>query len=540
MHRIFVESTINIDLRIGNTDTCTSFYNHQTNFTAYCKDKILLYDNDNSGYVAKPVLCPEYYKVNYDFSSINDVRIYKAMPITFYNDCCDDCTALHRNRIYWSSQSFESEVTDNYKKVLPNNYIDVPSEFGEITGVFKQNNSLFYTTPRGLFALPQRYQERVVGSIVSFLGTGEYFSIPPKKITNDEMATAGTTHPILKTSNGVIIVDSQYGKAVWLYSNKLELITNELSIWFRNNLMLSETLNTDHYYNEGNGVIMSYDYNKNVIYITKRDFVLTDYYRINVINYLFATDGSFVVKDNRYGFKVNNTTIDYVSVNDPKYFINKSWTISYNLKKQNWISFHSFVPNYYFNTKSIMYSVLGSIVYKHNIGYKIFGKQYPFIIEFVLNENAVLNKVLNGLSFIMSDSYKHKFFDEVIVYSELQSTGVLKITDGRTQSNDFFNSSTRQSDTNIKATRYENSYFINDLKNFVKTVNIDNLFTSEWIAEFIAKYPIDKIVNANVVTNNNWQQQEPIRSKYMTIRLIYNGSESLTLKYILNDNTYSL
>jgi len=47
-----------------------------------------------------------------------------------------------------------------------------------------------------------------------------------------------------------------------------------------------------------------------------------------------------------------------VYLNDPEYFCNKSWTMSYNINTQKWISFHSYIPNFYIGENNFFYSGL--------------------------------------------------------------------------------------------------------------------------------------------------------------------------------------
>jgi len=58
----------------------------------------------------------------------------------------------------------------------------------------------------------------------------------------------------------------------------------------------------------------------------------------------------------------NNCTPIYkrtvVSLTDPNYFCNKSWTLSYNVNTQSWISFHSYIPNFYIAENNFFYSGL--------------------------------------------------------------------------------------------------------------------------------------------------------------------------------------
>lgn len=47
-----------------------------------------------------------------------------------------------------------------------------------------------------------------------------------------------------------------------------------------------------------------------------------------------------------------------VYLNDPEYFCNKSWTMSYNLNTNKWVSFHSYLPNFYIGENNFFYSGL--------------------------------------------------------------------------------------------------------------------------------------------------------------------------------------
>ena len=49
-----------------------------------------------------------------------------------------------------------------------------------------------------------------------------------------------------------------------------------------------------------------------------------------------------------------------VDVNDPEYFCNKSWTLSFNMNTKSWISFHSYIPNWYIAENNFFYSGLNT------------------------------------------------------------------------------------------------------------------------------------------------------------------------------------
>jgi hypothetical protein len=54
---------------------------------------------------------------------------------------------------------------------------------------------------------------------------------------------------------------------------------------------------------------------------------------------------------------VNGLTIrQYINVSDEQYFCNVSWTLSFNMNTKSWISFHSYIPNWYVAENNFFYS----------------------------------------------------------------------------------------------------------------------------------------------------------------------------------------
>ena len=45
-----------------------------------------------------------------------------------------------------------------------------------------------------------------------------------------------------------------------------------------------------------------------------------------------------------------------VYLDDPEYFCNKSWTLSFNVNTKSWVSFHSYIPNWYIAENNFFYS----------------------------------------------------------------------------------------------------------------------------------------------------------------------------------------
>jgi len=252
--------------------------------------KLLAYNSnrkDNRQYIGHSL--GEWYKVNPDFHRKNTQKIFYHLPLEY--DCCSDCKEDFPHRWHWSEQSFQEELTDNYRTFLPNNYKDLEGETGEITNVFKIGNNLFMHTQEALWQIPRNYQERVTDQIVSFIGTGSYGEIPAQKVLDDDTgSSAGSQHKwgMIKTPNGVFFPSESQRKIYQFDGKQLKPISNiGISNWFQNNMKLAVD---EQYYNAkqtlypyrnnpsnpfGSGFISTYDTTKERIIFTKKDFLLS-------------------------------------------------------------------------------------------------------------------------------------------------------------------------------------------------------------------------------------------------------------------------
>ena len=253
--------------------------------------KLLAFDqtrDDNKYYIGVPL--GEYYEINPDYLRLNKQKIYYHLPLEY--DCCSDCKEKFPHRVHYSEQSYQEEITDNYRIFLPNNYRDIEGETGEIVNIFRLHNNLYIHTKEALWILPRNYQERVTDQIISFVGTGSYFEIPPQKILDsDTGASAGTQHKwsSIKTPAGYFFVSENQRKIYQFNGENLEPISSYgISNWFENNIEVQLDKN---FYNEkgyiypnkdnpsnllGTGFIATYDTKKERVIFSKKDYSLKD------------------------------------------------------------------------------------------------------------------------------------------------------------------------------------------------------------------------------------------------------------------------
>jgi hypothetical protein len=130
-----------------------------------------------------------------------------------------------------------------------------------------------------------------------------------------------------------------------------------------------------------------------------------------------------------------------IILGDPNYFEDASWTVSYDPKEKQWLSFHDWFPTGVLPGKNHFATVSVDSIWKHNVrtdSYcNFYGVDYPFEVEFVASTGQQVNTV-RSVEYIL-ESYKYynngqdKFhvldnnFDRAVVYNSEQVSGMLRL-----------------------------------------------------------------------------------------------------------------
>jgi hypothetical protein len=226
----------------------------------------------------------EIYLLNPDYTRRNKQKSFFHLGLEY--DCCTDCVETFPHRWHWSEQAFQEELTDNFRMFLPNNYKDLEAETGKITDIFRVQNNLYIHTEEGLWHCPQTFQERVTNDVISFIGTGEYFSIPPRKIVDDNNSSAGNRHKWARTKTKYGVLFPSWKEKKWYLFNgeQLQPISdNGNSNYFRTHMDFAieqqyYNVNQEAYPYSNNpsnplgvGFLSTYDTNKERLIVTKKD-----------------------------------------------------------------------------------------------------------------------------------------------------------------------------------------------------------------------------------------------------------------------------
>lgn len=467
----------------------------------YFIKKICNPDSTNaSGFKYTGMSIPQIYLVNPDHAIFTSIKKYYTIPLSY--DCCSDCVEKYPHRIHYSQQSFQEEKTDNYRIFLPNNYRDIEGETGEITNIFRFYNNLFTHTNEALWKMGRKFQERITDNIVSFIGTGSYFEIPPDKVVDDDTGnSAGTQHKWsgIKTPAGYFFVSANQKKIYQFDGSKLVSISNiGISNWFKNNMKILSDGNPDNPSNpEGTGYISTYDSRKERIIFTKLD---------------------------------------------KEEDVNNSWTISFSLKNNTWISWHSYIPNFYFNIPEKFFSWKhgNNNLWQHNIvgNFQTFyGSLKPHILEYVSVSNPILTRIWNTLM-LQTEAKEYNFdlkeyvderyitFNKAVLYNSRQCSGLMDLIVKDTQLggvNYLLNQTLNNTNSNTSVIdRTEKNWFINDFRDI--RVDYTKPIWNNASSSLQQDYFIDKVLNTSTLDiEKDWTQLESFRDKYLVVRLIFDN-----------------
>lgn len=297
-----------------------------------------------SGRVYRGFATTEWYDVNPDYHKKNTEKVFIHLPITYETSVIgDDYSQKYDNRLIYSQQSFQEEQTDNYRTFLVNNYKDIESEFGPITGLFKMSNNLFIHTSEGLWQVPRATQEKITAELSTYIGTGEFLSLPPIKVNQ------GTDGSNAKVDSGISNYGSQFdystvGTSVGTFfinqrNNQVYLLSaggvHELSEigmdrWFKENLELkigNQLYELDQYKWKvnnpkiGSGIFAAYDPQFDRIILTKRDYEFSN--TVDFVGVFDNTKLDYAANDIFVGSSINSNGLYednvFYLVDQPKY-----------------------------------------------------------------------------------------------------------------------------------------------------------------------------------------------------------------------------
>jgi hypothetical protein len=579
---LYIEnSDANIELRgeYSGLGTVAGMIYRSPSYRQHLENKYFLIDEDDpteKNFKGSEAITPEIYHCNPDFIRRNLQKTYFPLPYTY--DCCSSCNEVYKQRIAYSEQSFQEEKVDHYRVFEPYNYMDIEGDSGEITDLFVKGKNLFIMCTESLWMSVANFQTQVTEELTTYIGTGDYLAIPPVKMISDGDVKAGCQHR-WGTSHAITgtIYVNELEKKIYLltgegYPQAINLqgikgwSEEEISLKFLQQFPEYPLNNCPHHI-FGIGFTSVFDSKYNRYLITKKDYKLIEGYPLLTVLYTGKEEAYYYIQNPSFtvsigtiifgqylnefnmiweviGFEEDNIIVTPITDRGfdafPDYFENHSWTISYSLYSDSWVSWHSYTPNIYVSNTNNFYSIRNDqkMLYKHNHKnhYGVYyGEFFPHIIEFAF-KNPLQNftwehlqihtkaKKFDNLTSQYSEN-KLAFFDQAIIYNDTQCTGLknLKIKQSSEGNRNFMSQQILNTVGEINISKAENIWYLNDIRNFVSLYN-ENFFTKEW-SQIAPYYPIDKIINENVIDQEKvWHELEMLRSKFIKVRLIMNSN----------------
>jgi len=286
------------------------------------------------------------------------------------------------NRIVYSATAVQGEKTDAYQLFLPNNFYDVPQEFGELTDVYVFHE-LYASTNQvqwKLYFNTLATQATNVGEIV--LGTGGAFNRPATPMVTVDGGYGGTAHWLhaINTIYGRVFVDRYQGK-FFMLNQGLQYFSGDLDD--------------------------------------------TDRLEVQALENDDIRVGSEPLRE-RVFIKVGSEKI---------------W--SYNLERKVFVSRHTYYPRWMFSHGPHMYSnylehavdTAKNGIYKHSVGITgmYYGELHPAFITIVANAGKEVSKQFKNLE-ILSERITEAglnipfyTFNQMKAWNKERNTGLLNI-----------------------------------------------------------------------------------------------------------------
>lgn len=416
----YVESQVNVDFRQAYNDREGDFYPRVGTDVPddWLQESLVPIAFDNT------------YTYNKTYSKQNTENVFTSLPVDFVPG--QRCREEFPNKAIYSEQQVDvvNYRRNNWLIYRPSAFYDFPLNYGKLISVDGietrqllarfENKTLIYNA---LLTAASSVGDVYLGQQIFNKNT------PPVDFAETDLGYAGSQHKfLLRTEYGHLSIDAKRGQVILFSGNQpKDLAGDELNIFFTNNLDFKIL---DYFPNcpvdnnfKGIGLHGVYDTLYDRLIITKLDYI--------------PLNSAIVYNPESDKFTLNGTE---VSLSDPAYFIDISFTLSYWFKTQSWISFHSYKPKFYVGDINRFYTGNGNSVWRHNTNITTYNTYYgavqPYIIEYPLvyklqdeivqsiKDYTKVNKIIGEKSFVQTDDI---FFSKAIVYNDQQCSGVRKL-----------------------------------------------------------------------------------------------------------------
>lgn len=370
-----------------------------------------------------------FHRYNYDYSRVNDFQVYVGVSDPYYTCICPEKAS---NIIVYSDKQNITSQINAYRNFRVNNMLDFPADSGPIVDMFLMGRGIFAHTTDGIWNMYAGDREMVVDGENVYLGTGNFLNKPTRLYAGVLEGVAGNTDPraAVQTMLGRLFVDQEARKLYTFNEGGLTPLSDlGLRLFFKNEMdfkiiqQFPDFKFRDNKHPYGVGYSIGYDPELDRVLFTKRD------YSAKNPDFLTLVDGSFFIT--KGGHKV--------AVTNKEFFNDESFTLSYDIRTQNWVSFHDYMPLQYIWDRKQMFSFDGGKFWIHNADdnyLNIYGEDKPWIVEAVLRDDDLeafeveniefdIDYISNHNGTLVYD--QHGKFNNVRVHNSYQSTDDMEV-----------------------------------------------------------------------------------------------------------------
>ncbi len=524
----FCESEVNVDYRRAINNKSGDFYPHVGEDIP----------DDWLQEINVPIIEDNSYIYNKTYSKQNKETSFTHLREDF--DPTKECTYNFENLLIYSDRSSLEETKNNWLVYRPLSQFFLPKNYGQLTAIEAledrqilarfENKSLLYNVLTTIDTTGQQ----------AYIGNPNFFSAPPLDFAETDLGYNGTQHKLfIRTQYGHLSIDAERGQVFLFKGNGAEELSSSKYYnekWFQRNLPFQikkafPQVNIDNAFKDI-GLTAVFDNKYKRLIITKKDYK-------PIIDSLIFSNNNFY----------HNGQL--VELSDTRYFCDQSWTRSFSLKTNSWVSPHSYIPNYYIAHPTYFQAGNKEGLWNHNKALtfcRFFGEQEDYTLEYPLNfapNMEIIQSVSDSTRVFVYESedvfYEvddNIYFNEANIWNNQQSTGTL-LLEPRPKGNMAAYRQYPKFNTDSKTilfTKSDNLFSFNTFWDVVKEPN------KPFYTRPCNEASLDKIFDRNLDYSPRAFQKGRIRSQEARIRLTYNKSDKYKLvsNFILTQTQKSI
>jgi len=408
---------------------------------------------------------PNVIEYNRDYTSVNDLN--SIVPFNpFLEFLNGDPYKIVRSKLPNAEERVSSWGT-----FLTNDYYIIPRNRGRITNIQGIGDTLYINTKTSLF-LTRGNEKLATNAFEVVLGSGDIFERAPEEVVFDANGYTGCQHKYScrLTPAGYSFLDAEKKKWFIVNGKQVSLLNTGLENFFLEKI----TNEVDNPW-KGTGYTSCWD---------------EEYERI---------------------------MISKISGANP-------FTLSFTPGDKSWTSFHTPIPNVFFNDRVNSFSVKAGKIYKHNKGDK--GVYYnatvnPFYIIVVFNNPEKINKLYYNVNWrtdaiLSSGVVKEDItFNKILLWNRKQCSGEQTIVPFDFTQNLEYNYE------NTNARKLKNMWNFNAFRNLAIDPSAVSVIDGE-------------VVGGNISSVKEFQDKDRLTDNFLAVKLLFSNQKISTLNVDLH------